>query len=80
MKEREFPGSLYLGLCGFTAVILGSFPGQGTKVSWQDYRSGWPFPSPGELSHPGIEPESPALQADSLPTELQNYGFILTWV
>ena len=29
-----------------------------------------PFPSPGDLPHPGIEPvSSPALQADSLPTE-----------
>ena len=28
-----------------------------------------PFPSPGDLPDPGIEPESPALQADSLPFE-----------
>ena len=27
------------------------------------------FPSPGDLSNPGIEPRSPALQVDSLPTE-----------
>ena len=27
------------------------------------------FPSPGDLPHPGIEPRSPALQADSLPAE-----------
>ena len=32
---------------------------------------GWlPFPSPGDLPDPGIEPRSPVLQADSLPTEL----------
>ena len=31
--------------------------------------SGLLFPSPGDLPHPGIEPGSPALQADSLPTE-----------
>ena len=30
-----------------------------------------PFPSPGDLPDPGIESGSPALQADSLPTELQ---------
>ena len=30
---------------------------------------GKPFPSPGDLPHPGIEPRSPALQADSLPSE-----------
>ena len=35
----------------------------------QKYWSGLPFPSPGDLSNPGIEPKSPALQADSLPTE-----------
>ena len=32
--------------------------------------SSLPFPSPGDLPDPGIEPRSPALQADSLPTEL----------
>ena len=30
-----------------------------------------PFPSPGDLPNPGIEPRSPTLQADSLPTEPQ---------
>ena len=35
----------------------------------QEYWSGLPFPSPGELPHPGIQPGSPALQADSLLTE-----------
>ena len=39
--------------------------------SRQEYRSGWPFPSPGYLPDSGIEPGSPALQADSLPAELQ---------
>ena len=33
----------------------------------QEYWSGLPFPSPGDLSDPGIEPMSPALQADFLP-------------
>ena len=32
--------------------------------------SGEPFPSPGDLPDPGTEPGSPALQADSLPSEL----------
>ena len=36
----------------------------------QDYWSGLPFPSPGYIPDPGIEPRSPALQADALPTEL----------
>ena len=37
-----------------------------------EYWSGLPFPSPGDLPHPGIKPVSPvspALQADSSPTE-----------
>ena len=38
--------------------------------SRQQYWSGLPFPSPGDLPNPGIKPRSPALQADSLPTEL----------
>ena len=35
----------------------------------QDYWSGLPFPSPGDLLNLGMEPGSPALQEDSLPTE-----------
>ena len=38
--------------------------------SRQEYWSGLPFPSPGDLPDPGIKPGSPALQADDLPTEL----------
>ena len=34
--------------------------------SRQEYWSGLPFPSPGHLPDPGIEPRSPALQADTL--------------
>ena len=37
----------------------------------QEYWTGLPFASPGDLPNPGIEPGSPALQADSSPTELQ---------
>ena len=33
--------------------------------SRQEYWSGLPFPSPGDLPNPGIEPGSPALQADA---------------
>ena len=40
------------------------------RFSRQRYWSGLPFPSPGDLPDPGIEPRFPALQADSLPTEL----------
>ena len=37
--------------------------------SRQEYWSGLPFPSPGELPDPGIEPGSPSLQADALTSE-----------
>ena len=40
------------------------------ELSRQEYWSGLPFPSPGDLPHPGIEPGPPALQADSLLSEL----------
>ena len=40
------------------------------EFSRQEYWSGWPFSSPGGLPDPGIEPRSPALQADALPSEL----------
>ena len=37
------------------------------EFSRQEYWSGLPFPFPGDGPDPGIEPRSPALQADSLP-------------
>ena len=40
------------------------------EFSRQEYWSGLPFPSPGDVPNPGIEPESPTLQADALPSEL----------
>ena len=39
------------------------------EFSWQEYWSGLPCPSPGDLSNPGIGLGSPALQSDSLPSE-----------
>ena len=45
---------------GYTSVI---------EFSRQEYWTGYPFPSPGNLPDPGIEPRSPALQADSLQSE-----------
>ena len=42
---------------------------QSVEFSRQEYWSGLSFPSPGDLPNPGIEPESPALQADALPSE-----------
>ena len=58
--------------------------------SRQEYWSGLPFPSPGDLPDPGIKPRSPELPADSLPTEpprklmleVESHVFLhlLTWV
>ena len=39
------------------------------EFSRQEYWSGLPFPSPGDLPDPGIEPGSPTLRADALPSE-----------
>ena len=39
------------------------------EFSRQEYWSGLPFPSPGDLPDPGIKPASSALQADALPSE-----------
>ena len=44
------------------ASLSMGFPGR-------EYWSGLPFPSPGDLPDPGIEPGYPALQADALPSE-----------
>ena len=44
-------------------------PPQSMEFSRQEYWSELPFPSPGDLPDPGIEPGSPALQADALPSE-----------
>ena len=39
------------------------------EFSRQEYWSGLPFPSPGDLPNPGIEPVSPTLHANTLPSE-----------
>ena len=51
---------------GYTAFQAPLF----MEFSRQEYCSGLPFPSPGDLPNPRIELRSPALQADSLPTKL----------
>ena len=47
------------------------------EFSRPEFWSGYPFPSPGDLPTPGIEPRSPALQADSSPAESQGSPRIL---
>ena len=46
--------------------------------SRQEYWSGLPFPSPGNLPDPGIEPGSPALEADALTSEPKS-GYYLPY-
>ena len=48
-------------------VALQAPPSMG--FSRQEYWSGFPLPSPGDLLNPGIDPRSPALQANALPSE-----------
>ena len=51
-----------LGIVAHEALLSMEFPRQ-------EYWSGLPVPSPGDLPDPEIEPESPALQADYLQSE-----------
>ena len=46
-----------------------SLPSSSMGFSGQEYWSGLPLPSPGDLPNPGIEAGSPALQADALLSE-----------
>ena len=46
-------------------------PIQSLEFSRPEYWNGYPFPFPGDLPNPGIEPRSLSLQADSLPAESQ---------
>ena len=50
-------------------VVGGFFTIWATREA-QEYWSGWPIPSLGDLHDQGIKPGSPALQVDSLPAEL----------
>ena len=50
----------YLTLCDPMTI-------QSMEFSQPEYQRGQPFPSPGDLPNPGIEPRSPTLQEDSLP-------------
>ena len=49
------------------------------EFSRQGYWSGLSFPPPGDLPNPGIEPRSPALQANSLPSEPPGKPLIMIW-
>ena len=66
MKSESEVSQLCPTLCDPVDCSLPGFMG----FSRQEYWSGLPFPSPGDLPDPGIESRSPALQADILTSEL----------
>ena len=72
LRNADSPGCVLvtqscLILCD---LLFCSPPGSSVHgFSRQEYWSGLPFPSPGDLPDPGIEPGSPVLQADALPSE-----------
>ena len=76
-KDSSLPdsvhGILQAGILEWVAIVTSRTVACQTLsmgFSRQEYWSGLPFPSPWDLPDPGIEPGSPALQADSLLTEL----------
>jgi len=85
--------SLWNSLCkntgvGSLSLLQGIFPTQvshiagGFFTSWatreaQEYWSEYPIPSPADFPNPRIEPGSPVLQADSLPTELSGNPYCM---
>ena len=77
MKMKVKITQLYLTLCDrMDYTVRGIL--QAKILEWRN--TGYPFPSPGDLPNPGIEPKSPTLQADSLPAEPQRSPRILEWV
>ena len=65
-SEREVTQSCLTLVTPWTVAYLAPLS---MGFSRQEYWSGLPFPSPGDLPDPGIEPGSPALQTDALPSE-----------
>ena len=75
------PSNEHSGLISFRMDWLDLLAVQRTQAppsmgfSRQEYWSGLPFPSPGDLPNPGIECWSPALQADSSPSALPEKSY-----
>ena len=75
------PGATSLQLCPSLCDPMDCGPpgSPSMEFSRQAYWNGYPIPSPGHLPDPGIEPESPALQAESLHLSHQGrYGISLS--
>ena len=71
VRERERESCVLLFSTPWTVAHQASLS---MGFSKQAYWSGLPFPSPGDLPNPGIEPRSPVLQADSLPQSYRGIG------
>ena len=74
---QVFIAQLCLTLCSPVDVVHQAPLSMG--FSRQESWDGWPFPSPGDLPDPGIEPGSPALQADSLQFEPPGKPLEVQW-
>ena len=68
-SESETVGCSAMSNSSWLFVTVAPQASLSMGFSRQEYWSGFPFPSPGDLPNPGIKPESPTLQADSLPSE-----------
>ena len=76
LKEEEGEGEVAQSCPTLWDPLDCSLPGSPSMgFSRQEYWSGLPFPSPGDLPDPGIKPGSPALEADALTTEPQGNPF-----
>ena len=76
-QEWQLGSIMPLLLLLFTRLVVSSFATPGALACQsplsigfprQEYWSGWPFPSPGDLPHPGIKPVSPALEGKFFTT------------
>ena len=76
-QEWQLGSIMPLLLLLFTHLVVSSFATPGALACQaplsigfprQEYWSGWPFPSPGDLPHPGIKPVSPALEGKFFTT------------
>ena len=65
-KKRKLLTHVQLFATPWTVALQAPLP---IEFSRQEYWNRLPFPSPGHLPNPGIEPRSPTLQVDSLPSE-----------
>ena len=80
--RQQFVNTSMIALFATSWTVALQAP-QSMGFSRQERWSGVPFPSPGDLPDPGIEPRSPALQADALtsepPVELGVPHFLRGW-